>query len=100
MERRTYVYKLWIMNRPECCIEEMPKMGVILRNSKNSERADCKVYDWKAQQRRLLICEPSIMATNLTIIADKANDLTLCEVMITATGETLIVIILFKLLRL
>ena len=86
------------MNRPEYCIEEMPKMGVILRNSKNPERADCKVDDWKAQQRRLLICEPSIMATNLTIIAGKANDLTLCEVMITAAGETLIVIIPFKLL--
>ena len=88
------------MNKPECCIKEMPKMGVILRNSEKSERADCKVYDWKAQQKRLLICEPSIMATNLTIFTDKAEVFTLCEVMITATGETFIVFILFNLLRL
>ena len=87
------------MNRPECCIEELPKMRVILRSSEKSERADCKVYDWKAQQRRLMICEPSIMATNLTIFAE-AEFLTLCEVMITATGETLISFILFNILRL
>jgi len=30
------------MNKPECCIKEMPKMAVILRNSEKSERADCK----------------------------------------------------------
>lgn len=49
--------------------------------------ADCQVYEWKAEKRRLLLCEPSILATNVTILADNAEGLSLCEVLITATGE-------------
>lgn len=89
LEKATFVYKVWVINRPECCFKEMPKLSVVLRNSEKSEKAVCKVYDWKVQQRRLMICEPSIKATNLTIIADEADGLTLCEVMISATGEKL-----------
>ena len=85
--KRAFVYKIWIMNRPECCFTEIPKLRVVLSNSEKTESADCKVYDWKSQLRRLMICKPSIMATNLTIFADEADDLTLCEVLITATGR-------------
>ena len=81
------MYKIWIMNRPGCCFTEIPKLRVVLSNSEKTESADCKVYDWKSQLRRLMICKPSVMATNLTIFADEADDLTLCEVLITATGR-------------
>lgn len=65
----------------------MPTLRVVLRNSEQRETAKCKVYDWRVQQRRLMICQPSIMATNITIVADGAVDLTLCEVLVTATGK-------------
>ena len=71
---------------PECCLAEIPKLRVVLRNSKETEKVHCKVSDWKVQKRRLMICEPSIMAENVTIFADEAEVLTLCEVLITATG--------------
>lgn len=88
METKAFLYKIWIMNRPDCCLEELPSLQVTLKNIKNSAiAADCQVYDWKVEQRRLLICEPSIMTTNITILADKAESLSLCEVLITATGE-------------
>ena len=61
---------------------------MILRNNEISAlKADCEVYEWKAEKRRLLMCEPSILATNVTILADEAEVLSLCEVLITATGE-------------
>ena len=87
LETRAFLYKIWIMNRPDCCLEELPSLQVTLKNIKNSAiAADCQVYQWKVEQRRLLICEPSIMTTNVTILADKAESLSLCEVLITATG--------------
>lgn len=59
-----------------------------MRNNEISAlKADCEVYEWKAEKRRLLMCEPSILATNVTILADEAEVLSLCEVLITATGE-------------
>ena len=64
----------------------MPQLRVVLSNSEKTESADCKVYDWKSQLKRLMICRPSIMATNVTIFSDGADDLTLCEVLITAAG--------------
>lgn len=88
METRAFLYKIWIINRPDCCLEELPNLQVTLGNTKNSViAADCQVYDWKVEQRRLLTCEPSIMTTNVTILADEAESLSLCEVLITATGE-------------
>ena len=81
------MYKIWIMNRRECCFTEMPQLRVILSNNKQTENADCKVYNWKNQLKRLMMCRPSIMATNVTILADEAVNLTLCEVLITATGR-------------
>ena len=95
MERRAFLYKIWIINRPDCCLAELPKLQVILKNNKNSTiTADCQVYDWKAEQRRLLMCEPSIMATNVTILAEEADSLSLCEVLITATGKKLVSVLL------
>lgn len=59
-----------------------------MRNNEISAlKAECEVYEWKAEKRRLLMCEPSILATNVTIFANKADELSLCEVLITATGE-------------
>lgn len=59
-----------------------------MRNNEISAlKADCEVYEWKVEKRRLLMCEPSILATNVTILADEAEVLSLCEVLITATGE-------------
>ncbi len=82
------MYKIWIINRPDCCLEPLPNVQVILSNNETSAiAADCEVYDWIAEKRRLLVCKPSIMATNVTILADEANSLSLCEVLITATGE-------------
>ena len=34
-----------------------------------------------------MICEPLISASNVTIYEDGVDDLSLCEVMITAIGE-------------
>ena len=44
------------------------------------------MYDWKKQQKKLMICEPTIMATSLTIYAKGADNLTLCEVLVTSAG--------------
>ena len=44
------------------------------------------MYDWKKQQKRLMICEPTITATSLTIYAKGADNLTLCEVLVTSAG--------------
>ena len=86
-----FVYKIWIINRPDCCLPELPNLQVILRNNENSAiAADCEVYEWNAEKRRLLMCEPSIMATNVTILALEADSLSLCEVLITASGQNLV----------
>jgi len=91
LKRAAFVSKIWIINRPDCCLTELPDLQVILRNKYISAvNADCEVYEWKAEKRRLLMCEPSILATNVTILADKVQALSLCEVLITATGENLI----------
>lgn len=66
---------------------ELPDLQVILRNEISAVNADCEVYEWKTEKRRLLMCEPSILATNVTMLANKADELSLCEVLITATGE-------------
>ena len=65
----------------------MPKHNVILRNSGETEKANCKVYSWKDRQKTLMICEPLISASNVTIKKDGVGDLRICEVMITAIGE-------------
>ena len=87
MQRRGFISKIWIINRLECCLAEMPKHNVILRNSVETEKANCKVYSWKDRQKTLMICEPLISASNVTIYEDGVGDLSLCEVMITAIGE-------------
>ncbi|XP_078372311.1 uncharacterized protein LOC144655983 isoform X2 [Oculina patagonica] len=88
LEGTAFVYKIWIINRPDCCLEPLPNVQVILSNNETSAiAADCEVYDWIAEKRRLLVCKPSIMATNVTILADEANSLSLCEVLITATDR-------------
>ena len=33
-----------------------------------------------------MICEPTIMATSLTVFAKGADNLTLCEVLVTSAG--------------
>ena len=52
-----------------------------------TEKANCKVYSWKDRQKTLMICEPLISASNVTIYEDGVDDLSLCEVMITAIGK-------------
>ena len=87
MQRRGFVSKIWIINRLGCCLAEMPKHNVILRNSVETKKANCKVYSWNDRQKTLMICEPLISASNVTIYEDGVDDLSLCEVMITAIGE-------------
>ena len=87
LQRRGFVSKIWIINRLGCCLAEMPKHNVILRNSVETEKANCKVYSWKDRQKTLMICEPLISASNVTIYEDGVDDLSLCEVMITAIGK-------------
>ena len=65
----------------------MPRHKVILRNSVETEKASCKVYFWKDRQKTLMICEPLISASNVTVYEDGEGDLSLCEVMITVIGE-------------
>ena len=52
-----------------------------------TEKANCKFYSWKDRQETLMICEPLISASNVTIYEDDVDDFSLCEVMITAIGE-------------
>ena len=87
LQRRAFVSKIWIVNRLGCCLAEMPQNNVILRNSVETEKANCKVYSWKDRQKTLMICEPLISASNVTIKKDGVGDLRICEVMITAIGE-------------
>ena len=82
----SFVYKIWVKNRQDCCFGELPELQIVIRNSEQTINANCKVYNWKAQQKRLMICEPTIMATKLTIFAGGAHNLTLCEVMVNAAG--------------
>ena len=83
LPRRGFVSKIWIINRLGCCLAQMPKHNVIVE----TEKANCKVYSWKDRQKTLMICEPLISASNLTIYEDGVDDLSLCEVMIMAIGE-------------
>ena len=87
LQRRAFVSKIWIINSLGCCLAEMPEHNVILRNSVETEKANCKVYSWKDRQKTLMICEPLISASNVTIKKDGVGDLRICEVMITAIGE-------------
>lgn len=80
------MYKIWIINRQSCCFAEIPELHIELRNSGQARAARCKVYNWKIQLKRLIICEPTIMATSLTIFAKGADTLTLCEVLVTSAG--------------
>ena len=80
------MYKIWIINRQSCCFAEIPKLNIELRNSGQTRVARCKVYNWKKQWKRLIICEPTIMATSLTIVAKGGDTLTLCEVLVTSAG--------------
>ncbi|XP_073235542.1 uncharacterized protein [Porites lutea] len=84
LQRRGFVSKIWIINRLGRCLAEMPKHDVILRNNVETKKANCKVYSWKDRQKTLMICEPLISASNVTIYEDGVDDLSLCEVMITA----------------
>ena len=65
----------------------MPKYDVILKNSVETEKAKCKAYSWKDRQKTLMICEPLISASNVTIKKNGVGDLRICEVMITAIGK-------------
>ena len=96
MEKMAFLYKIWIINRRDCCLAELPKLQVILKNNNSAIAADCQVYNWNAEQRRLLMCEPSIMATNVTILAEEADSFSLCEVLISATGKKLVSVLLMS----
>ena len=87
MKNKSFLYKVTIKNRPDCCFGELPQFKVNLGDGVNMLTPHCKAYDWKALNKRLVICEPTIMATNVTLLVEKGNKLTLCEVMITATGK-------------
>ena len=80
------MYKIWIINRQSCCFADIPKLHIELKNNEQTRAASCKVYNWKEQSKRLIICEPTIMATSLTIFAKGADNLTLCEVLVTSAG--------------
>ena len=80
------MYKIWIINRQSCCFAEIPELHIELTNSDQTREASCKVYNWKKQLKRLIICEPTIMATSLTISAKGADTLTLCEVLVASAG--------------
>ena len=86
LQRPGFVSKIWIINRLGCWFAQMPK-HVSLSNSVKTEEANCKVYSWKDTRKTLMICEPLISASNVTIYEDGVDDLSLCEVMITAIGE-------------
>ena len=86
LSKKSFVYKIWIINRQDCCFAELPELEIELRNSEQTREATCKVYDWKKEQKRLMICEPTIMATSLTVFAKGADNLTLCEVLVTSAG--------------
>lgn len=86
LNMKSFVYKIWIINSQGCCFVDLPELQIVLTNSKETREANCKVYDWKKQQKRLMICEPTIAATNLTIVARGADNLTLCEVVVTSAG--------------
>ena len=75
-----------MINRQNCCFAELPELQIELRNSEQTSEATCKVYDWKEHQKRLMICEPTIMAMSLTIFAKGVDNLTLCEVLVTSAG--------------
>ena len=87
MQRPAFISKIRIINSLGCCLTEMTKYNVILRNSVETEKANCKVYSWKDRQKTLMICEPLISASNVTIYEDDGDGLSLCEVMITTIGE-------------
>ena len=83
LNMKSFVYKIWIINRQDCCFAELPELQIELRDSEQTSEATCKVYDWKEQRKRLMICEPTMMATSLAIFAKRAHHLTLCEVLVT-----------------
>jgi len=87
---KSFVYKIWIINSQGCCFAELPELQIVLTNSEQTREATCKVYDWKKQQKKLMICEPTIMATSLTIYAKGADNLTLCEVLVTSADDKLV----------
>ena len=80
------MYKIWIINRQSCCLAQIPELHIELENSAQTRGASCKVYNWKKQLKRLIICEPTIMARSLTIFGKGADNLTLCEVLVTSAG--------------
>ena len=90
LNKKSFMSKIWIINRQDCCFAKLPQLHIELRNTEQTREATCKVYDWIKQQKRLLICEPTIMATSLTIFAKGADKLTLCEVLVTSAGIYLI----------
>ena len=65
----------------------MTKHNLILSNNLETVKANCNVYSWKDRQKTLMICEPSISASNVTIYEDGVGELSLCEVMVTAIGK-------------
>ena len=87
LQRPAFISKIWIINRPGCCLAEMTKYNVILSNNLETVKANCKVYSWKDRQKTLMICEPSISASNVTIYEDGVGEISLCEVMVTAIGK-------------
>ncbi|XP_074619397.1 uncharacterized protein LOC141878381 [Acropora palmata] len=90
LNRKSFVYKIWIINRQSCCFAEIPKLHIELRNSEQTRAASYKVYNWKKQLKKLIICEPTIMATSLTIFAKGADNLILCEVLVTSADDGLV----------
>ncbi|XP_015764618.1 PREDICTED: uncharacterized protein LOC107343549 isoform X6 [Acropora digitifera] len=90
LNRKSFVYKIWIINRLNCCLPEIPELHIELENSEQTRAARCKVYNWEKQLKRLVICEPTIMATRLKIFAKGADNLTFCEVLVTSADDGLV----------
>ncbi|XP_067042176.1 uncharacterized protein [Acropora muricata] len=90
LNRKSFVYKIWIINRLNCCLPEIPELHIELENSEQTRAARCKVYNWEKQLKRLVICEPTIMATSLRIFAEGADNLTFCEVLVTSADDGLV----------
>ena len=82
---KSFVCKIWIIKGQGCCFAELPELQIVLTNSEQTREATCKVYDWK-KQKKLMICEPTTLATSLTINAKGADNLTLCKVLVTSAG--------------
>ncbi|XP_044167140.1 uncharacterized protein LOC114973945 isoform X1 [Acropora millepora] len=87
---KSFVNTIWIINIQGCCFAKLSELQIGVTSSEQTKEAACKVYDWKKQQKRLMICEPTITATSLTIYAKGTDNLTVCEVLVTSADDKLV----------